>query len=104
MCKFLCCSVTLLRMQNILTLNILYFHIQLNNVQQCCDNTAAQFRAQYATKTKSKMGDNSDKVVHVLQQLCSENIPVGTVRCWQAENITDKQDAILAKAIVLQEG
>ncbi len=74
----LCCSVTLLRAKNILTLNILYLYIQLNNVQQCCVNIAAQSTTQYVTKTKSKMGDNSDKVVHVLQQLCSENIPVGT--------------------------
>ncbi len=82
----------------------MYLYIQLNNVQQCCVNTAAQSTTQYATKTKSKMGDNSDEVVHVLQQLCSENIPVGTDGRWQAENITDEQDAILAKAIALQEG
>ncbi len=73
-------------------------------MQQCCVNTGAQSTAQYATKPKSKMGDNSDKVVHVLQQLWSENITVGTDGRWQAENTTDKQDAILAKAIALQEG
>jgi hypothetical protein len=70
-------------------------------VQQYCVNTAAQSTAQYATKTNSKMGDNSDEVVNVLQQLCSENILIGTYQHWQAENITDEQDAILAKAIAL---
>jgi hypothetical protein len=49
------------------------------------------------------MEEDSDKVVHVLQQLCSENIPVGKDGCWQAENITEEHDAILAKAIELQE-
>ncbi len=73
-------------------------------MQQCCVNTAAQSTAQYATKNKSKMGDNSDKVVQVFQQLCSENIPVGTNGQWQAENITDEQDAIPEKATALEEG
>jgi hypothetical protein len=64
---------------------------------------AAQSTAQCATQTKSKMGEDSDKVVHVLQQLCSENIPFGKDGPWQAENKTEEHDAILAKAIELRE-
>jgi hypothetical protein len=49
------------------------------------------------------MGENSDKVVHILQQLCSENIPVGKDEPWQAENITEEHNEILAIAFELQE-
>jgi hypothetical protein len=82
---------------------ILYLYVQLNNVQQSFVNTATQSMAQSTAQTNSKAGKDSDDVVDDWQQLCAENIPVGQDGPWQAENISEDNNAILAKAVEIQE-
>jgi hypothetical protein len=65
-------------------------------------NTTTQSTAQSMARTNSKVGEDSDDIVDVLQQLCAENIPVDQDGPLQAENVNEDHDAILAKPFEVQ--
>ena len=47
--------------------------------------------------------ENSCDIVDVVQQVCAKNLPVDHGGPWQAKKISVEQDAILAKAIEVEQ-
>jgi hypothetical protein len=53
--------------------------------------------------TRREDDSYDEKVVSVLQRVYAENLRVGNDGYWQAEDITQEENAIIAKAIKIQE-